>query len=88
MAFSVAGVREIESEEPDAAEAEGLLQQALRSGLQWKQARAEAEAVEILVESGVVEGVAVDIDLTGALLLRRENGSTDRLVAGEVTGIV
>ncbi len=37
---------------------------------------------------GVVEGVAADIDITGALLLRRENGSTERLVAGEVIGIL
>jgi BirA family biotin operon repressor/biotin-[acetyl-CoA-carboxylase] ligase len=44
--------------------------------------------IRVKTPEGVVEGVAVDIDLTGALLLRRENGSTDRLVAGEVTGIV
>jgi len=37
---------------------------------------------------GVVEGMAVDIDITGALLLRRDNGSTERLVAGEVIGIL
>ncbi len=38
--------------------------------------------------NGVVEGVAADIDITGALLLRKENGSTERLVAGEVIGIL
>jgi len=37
---------------------------------------------------GVVEGVAADIDISGALLLRREDGSTERLVAGEVMGIL
>jgi BirA family biotin operon repressor/biotin-[acetyl-CoA-carboxylase] ligase len=37
---------------------------------------------------GVVEGVAVDIDTAGALLVRKDNGLTERLVAGEVIGIL
>lgn len=53
----------------------------LRSALLGKMTR-------VKTPEGIVEGVAVDIDIGGALLLRRENGSTERLVAGEVTGIV
>jgi BirA family biotin operon repressor/biotin-[acetyl-CoA-carboxylase] ligase len=43
---------------------------------------------KVKTPEGVVEGVAVDIDKSGALILRSENGSTERLLAGEVTGIV
>jgi BirA family biotin operon repressor/biotin-[acetyl-CoA-carboxylase] ligase len=35
--------------------------------------------------NGVVEGVAVDIDETGALILRKENGLNDKVVAGDAT---
>lgn len=35
--------------------------------------------------NGITEGVAVDIDETGALVLRRENGLNERVVAGEAT---
>lgn len=43
--------------------------------------------IRVRMPDGMVEGVAADIDLGGALLLRAENGSTVRLIAGEVTGI-
>jgi len=33
----------------------------------------------------VVEGVAVDIDETGALILRKENGINQRVLAGDAT---
>jgi BirA family biotin operon repressor/biotin-[acetyl-CoA-carboxylase] ligase len=53
----------------------------LRSALMGKMTR-------VKTPEGLIEGVAADIDSTGALLLRTENGSTERLIAGEVTGIV
>jgi BirA family biotin operon repressor/biotin-[acetyl-CoA-carboxylase] ligase len=35
--------------------------------------------------NGIVEGVAVDIDRTGALVLRKENGLNERVLAGDAT---
>lgn len=35
--------------------------------------------------NGIIEGVAVDIDETGALILRRENGLNERVLAGDAT---
>ena len=32
-----------------------------------------------------IEGVAEDVDLDGALLLRKDDGAVERLIAGEVS---
>jgi BirA family biotin operon repressor/biotin-[acetyl-CoA-carboxylase] ligase len=39
----------------------------------------------VMTGSGTVEGVAADIDETGALVLRTENGFTEKVVAGDAT---
>ncbi len=44
--------------------------------------------IRVKTPEGVVDGVATNIDLTGALLLRRESGATERIIAGDVTRIL
>ncbi len=41
--------------------------------------------VEVTTSEGVLNGIAEDVDETGALLLRTEDGSLHRLLAGDVT---
>jgi BirA family biotin operon repressor/biotin-[acetyl-CoA-carboxylase] ligase len=53
----------------------------LRSALIGKLTRVRAPG-------GVVEGIATDIDISGALVLRKDSGATERLVAGEVIGVL
>ena len=41
----------------------------------------------VVTSGGVVEGVATDIDETGALVIRGDNGFTEKVVAGDATTI-
>ena len=41
----------------------------------------------VMTAKGIVEGVAADFDESGALVLRRDNGSSERIVAGDVAAI-
>jgi BirA family biotin operon repressor/biotin-[acetyl-CoA-carboxylase] ligase len=43
--------------------------------------------VKVAVGTGHVEGVAQDIDVTGALVVRKDNGTLERIMAGEVVRI-
>jgi BirA family biotin operon repressor/biotin-[acetyl-CoA-carboxylase] ligase len=43
--------------------------------------------VKVAIGTGYVEGMAHDIDVTGALVVRRDNGTLERLMAGEVVRI-
>lgn len=40
---------------------------------------------KVVTGNGTTEGVAVDIDETGALILRRENGLNEKVIAGDAT---
>jgi BirA family biotin operon repressor/biotin-[acetyl-CoA-carboxylase] ligase len=56
---------------------------------QWR-ARSETlgRAVQVSTASETIEGVAYDVDETGALLVRTHGGADRRIVAGDVTGEV
>jgi biotin-(acetyl-CoA carboxylase) ligase len=41
--------------------------------------------VRALVDGRVITGVAENVDSSGALLVRGENGQQERILAGEVT---
>jgi BirA family biotin operon repressor/biotin-[acetyl-CoA-carboxylase] ligase len=43
--------------------------------------------VKVMTGSGVLEGVAADIDEKGALMVRKENGTLERVIAGDVVRI-
>jgi BirA family biotin operon repressor/biotin-[acetyl-CoA-carboxylase] ligase len=43
--------------------------------------------VTVATGSGAVEGIAHDIDESGALIVRRDSGALQRIVAGEVVGL-
>jgi BirA family biotin operon repressor/biotin-[acetyl-CoA-carboxylase] ligase len=56
---------------------------------QWR-ARSETlgRAVQVSTASETIEGVAYDVDETGALLVRTHGSADRRIVAGDVTGEV
>jgi BirA family biotin operon repressor/biotin-[acetyl-CoA-carboxylase] ligase len=43
--------------------------------------------IRIVTGRGEIEGTAVDIDSTGALIVRRDNGSLERIIAGDVVRV-
>jgi BirA family biotin operon repressor/biotin-[acetyl-CoA-carboxylase] ligase len=43
--------------------------------------------VRVHTGSGLIEGMAVDIDDRGALLLRNEDGALQRILAGDAVGV-
>ena len=43
--------------------------------------------VKVVTGNGVLEGVAADIDEKGALMVRKENGTLERVIAGDVVRI-
>ncbi len=45
------------------------------------------KVVRVATGRGHVEGVAHDIDESGALIIRRDNGTLERVIAGDVVGI-
>jgi biotin-(acetyl-CoA carboxylase) ligase len=43
--------------------------------------------IRVLTAHGAVEGMAVDIDGGGALVIRKENGSMETVIAGDVVRV-
>jgi BirA family biotin operon repressor/biotin-[acetyl-CoA-carboxylase] ligase len=46
------------------------------------------KVIKVAIGKGHVEGVAHDIDTTGALVIRKDSGTFERIVAGDVVGIM
>jgi BirA family biotin operon repressor/biotin-[acetyl-CoA-carboxylase] ligase len=45
------------------------------------------KAIQVHTPSGIIEGTAADVDDQGALLLRGSDGSLQRILVGDVTGV-
>lgn len=46
------------------------------------------KVTRVMTAKGAVEGLAADIDHAGALVLRKDSGSCERIIAGDVVGIL
>jgi BirA family biotin operon repressor/biotin-[acetyl-CoA-carboxylase] ligase len=44
--------------------------------------------VKVATGTGTIEGIAQDIDESGALIVRKDSGTLERIIAGEVVGII